>query len=116
MSSFGQPRTIFRPDGGDYVDGYWVVTSWTQIVISGSLQPATGKDLANLPEGERVRGIFAVYTSSEIRTAEQATASADPGDVADEIEIGGVRYKCIHSEPWQNNVINHYKALFARKD
>ncbi len=115
MSSFRQAHNLFRPQGGDYVDGYWVETGENTIAITASIQPATGKDLQNVEEGRRNSGVFAVFTSTEIRTAEQATASADPGTEADELVINGQRYEAVHVEPWANNVINHYRALFARK-
>ena len=113
--SFRQAHTLFRPQAGSYVDGHMVVPGFDSIAITASIQPATGKDLQNVDEGRRNSGVFAVFTSTEIRTTEQATASADPGTEADELEINSQRYECVHSEPWQNNVINHYRALFARK-
>lgn len=112
--SFRQAHTLFRPQAGSYVDGVMVVPGFDSIAITASVQPATGKDMDNVPEGKRNRAVFAVFTSTEIKVVEQATAAADPGTEADELAIGGNRYEAVHVEPWANNVINHYKALFAR--
>lgn len=112
--SFRQSHTLFRPQAGSYVDGTWVSPGFDSISITASIQPATGKDLQNVPEGQRNSAVFAVFTSTEIKVAEQATASEDPGTEADEIEIGGIRHIAVHIEAWQNDIINHYRALFAR--
>ena len=114
MSSFRKPHTLYR-EAGSMVDGKWVVSGETEIAITASIQPATGKDLANLDEGMRHRGVVAVYSSTEMRTATQSTATT-PGTRADQIVRGGVRYECVHAEDWDNDVINHDRALFARID
>ena len=110
MSSLRGATTLYRLSSGGYVDGTWVESAETEIAITASIQPATGKDLQNLPEGRRQGVVYAVYTSAAIQTAVQGAA----GTKADQLVIGGVRYEAMHVEPWQNNVINHYRALFAR--
>ena len=114
--SFRQAHTLFRPTaGGDYVDGVWVPVGFDEIAITASIQPATGKDLQNLEEGRRNGAVYAVFTDTEIKLTEQATTADDPGTKADELVISSVRHEALHVEAWQNNVINHYRALFARK-
>ena len=116
MSSFRQSHTLYRAQAGSYVDGTWVTPGFDSIAITASIQPATGKDLVNVEEGRRQGGVFAVYTDTALQITRQATVAADPGTVADQLEIGGIRYEAVHVEPWQNNVIPHYRALFARID
>ena len=115
MSSFRKAHTLYR-QLGDYVDGYWVTSGETEIAITASVQPATGKDMDNVPEGKRNRAVVVVITSTEIMTAEQATVADDPGTEADQILRNGHRYEAVHVEDWDNDVINHYRALFARMD
>ena len=110
MSSFRQAHTLYRLSTGGYVDGNWVEAGETEIPITASIQPATGKDMLNVEEGRRAGGVFAVFTDTAIQTA---VAGAAPTK-ADQLLIGGVRHEAIHVEPWQNNVINHYRVLFAR--
>lgn len=109
MSSFRQAHTLFRLTGS-YVDGDWVEASEASISITASIQPATGNDLQNVPEGRRASGVFAVFTDTAIQTAVQGATPTK----ADRLSIGGILHEAVHVEPWQNNVINHYKALFAR--
>jgi hypothetical protein len=95
------------------VSGDWVKSGETSIAITASIQPATGKDMLNVPEGKRANEIYAVFTSTEIQTIRHSIPTV-PGTQPDQMEIFGHRCEAIHVEPWQNNVINHYRALFAR--
>lgn len=109
MSSLRKARTLFRLAGG-FVDGTWVVSGETEIAITASIQPATGQDMQNVEEGRRAGGVFAVFTDTAIQTAVQGASPTK----ADQLEIGGIRHEAVHVEPWDNDVINHHKALFAR--
>ena len=110
MSSFRQARTLYRQLGA-YVAGVWVKSGETEIAITASTQPATGKDMDNAPEGKRQSDVVVIFTDTAIQTV----VHGDSGTQPDQIEIASVRYEAVHVEPWQNNVINHYRALFARK-
>lgn len=110
MSGFRQSHTLHRLSTGGYVDGVWVESGETDIPITASIQPATGKDLLNLEQGRRNGAVYAVYTDTAIQTAEQGASPTK----ADQLTIGGIRFEAVHVKPWQNNVINHYRALFAR--
>lgn len=109
MSSFRQATTLYRQDGG-YVDGVWVESAETEIAITASIQPAPAKDLQNLPEGRRNGAVFAVYTDIEIKISEQGASPTK----ADQLVIDDVRYEAVSTERWQNAVIPHWRALFAR--
>jgi hypothetical protein len=114
VSSFRQATTLYRQAGG-YVDGIWVKSGETPIAITASIQPAPAKDLQNLEQGRRNGSVFAVYTDTEIKVTEQET-DTEEGTKADQLEIDSVRYEAVSTERWQNNVIPHWRALFARID
>ena len=107
--SFRQAHNLYR-SAGSYVDGVWVQASEATIAITASIQRATGKDMEDVPEGRRQGGVYAVYTDTAIQTSVHGAAPTK----ADQLVIDGVRHEAVHVEPWQNNVINHYRALFAR--
>ena len=111
MSSFRQAHTLKRLTGS-YVDGVWVEASEADIAITASIQPATGKDLQNLEQGRRNGAVYAVFTDTAIQLTEQGATPTK----ADQLTIGGIRHEAVHVEPWANNVIPHYRALFARID
>lgn len=112
MSSFRQATILYRQSGGAYVAGVWVESAETEIAITASIQPAPAKDLQNLPEGRRNSSVFAVYTDVEIMVSEQGASPTK----ADQLVIDGVRYEAVTTERWQNNVMPHWRALFARID
>ena len=110
--SFRQAHTLYRLTGS-LVDGYWVTSSEAEIAITASIQPATGKDLQNLEQGRRNGAVYAIFTDTAIQLSEQAVG-ATPATKADQLVISGIRHEAVHVEAWQNGVINHYRALFAR--
>jgi hypothetical protein len=73
--------------------------------IEAAVQPATPKELARLPEGQRSREVIAVYTETELRIG-------GPGAAADRIGHAGATYEVHSVERW--DVGGFYKALAAR--
>lgn len=79
------------------------------VTVKGSLQPASGKDLKVLPEGETVTEALVFFTSAELRPR----AGANPGDRvgimgrgnfsvvgnADWMDVGGYRKFLLVREP-----------------
>lgn len=63
---------LHRTAAGTHVNGVWVPGAVTEITIRGSLQPINARELALLPEGERTRGRWKLYTRTPLRTANPA--------------------------------------------
>lgn len=61
-----------------------------------SVQPASGRDLQRLPEGERSGEVLAVWTTLELRTADAAT-----GVLADRLAFRGRVFEVVHVDAWQ---------------
>ena len=114
MSGFRKAYTVKRQNGS-YVNGTWVATAPTDVVITASVQPATAKDLKNLPEGRRTGAAYALFTDTELLTDKEADNDAgDPPKKADQITLFGDVCEVINVAPWQNDVINHYRAVVAK--
>jgi len=79
----------------------------TIIPTTASIQPVTGEDMDELPEGRQLLSGYKLYTSFRIRTV----TDVNP----DQVEIFGKRYEVVQVFPWQNNInfgiVNHYKYL-----
>jgi hypothetical protein len=103
---FRKSITIYNAAGA-YVDGYWVPGIETSQTITASVQPVTGNALQALPENRRTGGVFALFSDHAFNSG------GVPGTQPDQVEISGTRYECFQSEPWGNDVINHYKGLFS---
>lgn len=91
----GTTYTVTR-DAGGYVNGVWTPNTSTVNVLA-AVQPLTGPELVRLPEGDRERAVFKVYSADEIRTR-------------DEIAVSGVTYQLQNVEPWSG----HWKAVAVK--
>jgi len=108
MSGFRKPYTITRYSDGAFIQGYWQGDDPTSIAITASVQPATGPDRKNLPEGFDIDSVHILFTDTELHVAK-------PGEQqSDTITLFGDEYTVTKVEPWQNDVISHYRVTVAR--
>lgn len=100
---FCQPYTLYRK-----------VTTWLagrprqkeiEIPRSGVIVAANSKDLLQVPEGDRVKGIVAVYDTELLAVTNEAGTS-------DEIVWRGERYRLFQIWPYID--YGYYKALGER--
>ena len=106
------PLTLIRSSAGSYVDGEWVEGAETNITIDVNIQPLKPSELLILPEADRSRQWWKVYSASEIRMDKQGTS----GWAADEFVYQGDRYKVMKVENYSMGTLNHYRALAARME
>lgn len=96
--------------GGYNVNGDWSGESATSFDILCSLQPTNQNDLMSLPENRRNRKSYTVFTDVALQLEITGASGTNP----DRTTIDGETYECINIEPWRNNVLNHYKAIFQK--
>ncbi len=97
--------------GGAYVRGKWTDGSEAApVTIQGTFQPSKGNELEVLPEGRREKSTYTVYTKTQIKTVNQFDETQ-----ADILVKDSIRYLVVVAEPWQNNIINHYRLLVQRE-
>lgn len=102
------PVTLSRNTGTRGSDGRWVDGTATTSTIYGSIQPASGKDMATLPQGDRQRDGKKFYTTTLLKTVDQHA-----GTPADRIIYESVTYE-VRSVANENRIIPHYKAMLVR--
>lgn len=108
--SFRRPLTVTRKAGVDtYVKGVLVPGADGPLTITASVQPTKPDEMQLLPEGRRDSESFRLYTSTRL-----LTATDDTKKNADTVSINGFDYEVLYCATWQNNVINHYKALVVK--
>lgn len=109
FSEFRHSRIFLRRSTGVYdALGKWVEdSSPVDVLLQGSLQPTTGKDLQQLPEGRRTNANYKLYTSTALSTVEEQNP--------DTIIIDDDEYEVVTIMPWGNNIINHYKVILSKK-
>jgi hypothetical protein len=114
VSSFAKPYTVKRQNGS-LVNGTWVATAPDDVAIMASVQPATARDMQNLPQGRRTNGAYVLYSDTEMLTtiAGDNDLGLDPRK-ADRITLFGEVFETMIVDPWQNDVLNHYRVLVAK--
>jgi len=100
---FVQSFTVFRKTG-EWVDGEWIPGE-KEIRMQGVVVAANTKDLLQVPEGDRVKGVMAFYATEPLLvTHEKGTA--------DEVVWHGERYRLFQIWPYVD--YGYYKALGER--
>ncbi len=100
---------VTRRLAGTYVDGLYVPdpTDAEQFVIVASVQPVTGRDLKDLPEGQNGDEVYEVITTTPIHTR-------IPGFEADEVSIDGEPWKITRASTWRSFGDVHYETIATR--
>lgn len=104
------PLDLLRKTAGSYVDGEWVEGTETTVPVEVNIQPLKEAELLLLPEADRGKQWWKVYSASEIRMDKQGTS----GWAADEFVYQGDRYKVMKVENYAMGILNHFRALAAR--
>ncbi len=108
---FRKPLTINRVAGA-YDHGKWVEGDTIDFEIQASVQPVKSlseNEMQSIPEGRRQSAMFRIYTNTELLTTE---IDQQP----DRAMINGEEFELFVSNPWQNNVINHYKYVLVKME
>lgn len=100
---FVQSFTVYRK-GGSFVEGEWVQTE-TAVPMFGVITAASAKDLLQVPEGDRVKGIMAFYSTRELIVTNETGTS-------DEVVWNNERYRLFQLWPYKD--YGFYKALGER--
>ena len=106
-----RPITLRRYGAQANVGGRQSLGSYTDTTIRASVQPATGRDLQALPEGERQRDVVIAYCLSEVRVADPRTLAS-----SDRLIIGGVTYLAYQVQDWPRvgSVPRHWRTVCVR--
>jgi len=107
---FNQTITGVRYAAGTYTKGQYSPGAETELIIQASVQPLAGRELDLLPEGRKELESYKIYTTIELKTADQSEQTQ-----ADELTLFGKSFEVIKVENWQNAVIPHYKAIVSLK-
>lgn len=97
MSLTGQTTTITRKAAGSYVDGRWVDGAATVYTAAGNVQPLNGRELLQLPEGDRNREYKKMYTAFAVQNDDVVT-------------ISGKTYQAQNVADWSDHPQPHYRV------
>lgn len=110
---FRKQVTMLRPGEGSYstVDGMWSDGVSTQSTIRVSVQPITEELMTLVPENRRRDARYALFGDTKLNAANQ-----EANVNADQVVLGDSTYECLGSDHWQNNIVNHYRAVVGVMD
>lgn len=106
------PLTIYRRSLGSHVEGEWVEGSTVEVPVQVNIQPLKGYEILQLPESERTRVWWKLYSADVLRTEKEG----DGGWDADEFVWKGDRYKIMKLDDWTSamGILEHTKAYATR--
>jgi hypothetical protein len=104
-----QTITITRSSPDTYSGGVRVRGATTTATARASVQPASGEDMKQLPEGTYYSDTIAVFTNYALRTVDEAAGTA-----ADRVTTADGRvFEVANVKPWQN-VAGYSHALAVK--
>jgi hypothetical protein len=94
--------TITRMAAGTYVAGRYVPGTDQDFDASANIQPLSGKELLQLPEGDREKEVKKIYTAFALQNGDGVTRA------------DGIRYEVQAVEDWTAFHQPHFKARLVR--
>mgnify|MGYP007090577654 FL=1 len=104
------PLTIYRKEAGSYVRGVWVDGPEIEVVVEVNIQPVKPSEVQMMPESDRTREWYKVYSADLLRTKQEG----DNGWAADQFEWQGHRYEVMKVQNYAMGTLDHWKAWAAR--
>ena len=104
------PLTIYRKEKGSYIRGVWVDGPEVEVVVEVNIQPVKPSEVQMMPESDRTREWYKVYSADLLRTKQEG----DNGWDADQFEWQGHRYEVMKVQNYSMSILDHYRALAAR--
>ena len=101
----GAQEFTVRRRKGEWLYGRLELVSDETLTAVGIIQPPSPEELQFFPEGERRKGMVAIYTQTMLHLSEGE-------DVADEVMWRGETYKLVRVERWDDY---GYCVAYAQK-
>ncbi len=102
---FTQKYTVYRK-AGDWVGGRWI-PSESEITITGVVTAPSAKEILQVPEGDRVKGVMCFHAKQELFVTRSEGTS-------DEIFWNRNRYRLSQVMPWAD--YGYWKAFGIRME
>lgn len=109
---FRRDLTVYRIGQGQYANGIWQDGANTSIIIKASVQATDAEIMQTLPEGERTKESYTLFTNTKLETSKVNNSKPDV------VMIEGERYQVIRVTAHQNlkYPTAHYEVLVVREN
>lgn len=104
------PLTIKRAGQGEFVRGRWVAGEAEEVEIQANVQPYTMSKLMQLPDVDRTKEWYSVFSAELIRDS----LEGDGGYDADRFDWQGNTYVVTRVRNFSMGVLDHYEAQAVR--
>jgi hypothetical protein len=101
---------VRRTSKGYYVKGRYVAGPVEEIIVDGSLQPTSARELKLPEEGNRLKQYFKFYSDEPILTDSMATLAK--GDV---VTIDGEEFRAMSLTPWKDTDLDYFMTILWRE-
>lgn len=110
---FAKSFTIVRSQGGKFDDaGVWQ-DSVVSVDMYGIIQPATPKELEQVPDGDRVKEVKSFHSEQEMKVTHTTGLNDTNAGLSDLVTLeNGTQYRLVKLYPWED--FGYYKALGVR--
>ncbi len=99
---------VLPVDSGTADAVFSLSNSLTSFLIEASIQPLTGRQLMDLPEGKRGDETCWLFSSTELR-------SVDPETLSDRVIYRGESWVVTKTEQWEGRGGVHWRCVIARR-
>lgn len=104
--------TLKRHTAGSHVNGRWIPSSTTDVIISTNVQPMRFHEKMILDESDRSKKAVKFYTKTEVKGSKEGTSQLD----GDTFSWQGDTYRVMKVLNYQMGVLDHYKAIAVREE
>lgn len=109
---FSQTFTVTRTTG-QWDAGNFVLNP-TTFKLYGSIQPLNTKEMAQYPEGDRIKGLNKIYTVQQLYTTQDGPLEdGEDGLISDEVTWQGFQWKILSTNDFSD--FGYYQAIAVRK-
>ena len=91
------------------ITGFYSVPANTVIQTTAGVQPTSGQDIQNLPEGKKDSNSITIRTTHRLLDINDLVNYAADG-------INSVQFEVVSMRDWQSSILPHYKYYAVKKD
>lgn len=106
------PIEITRKERGHFEEGDWIDGTTSTLTIDVNIQPLKPYEIMMMPEAERTRSWWQVFSAEVLRTEKEGESGWD----ADEFIWKGDLYRIMAVEDWTNGmgILEHVRCKAVR--
>jgi hypothetical protein len=107
---FKRDVDVIRTLPGYYQKGKWVNGEKKNFTIRANVQPTPAEVMEILPEGERTKSSYTLFTNTELFTVIENSNNYD------RVLLDGTEFFVAKKEIWRNTILAHYEIIVVKRE